>query len=72
MIHPGRSITWQIRIGKDFIQVAAQDISKGEIFLIIKVKVDGHILEIRSIKTKGVHLIDIPTKGLICMSGPPN
>ena len=45
---------------------------QGGIFLITKVKVGGQTLEISSIKTKEVHLIDLPTQGLICMTEPPN
>jgi len=45
---------------------------QGGIFLIIKVKAGGHILRISLTKIKGVRPIDLPTKGLICMSGPPN
>ena len=72
MIHPKKLTIWQIRIGKDFIQVVLQDISREVTFLITKVKVGGHILETSSTKTKEVLLIDLPTKGLIYMSGPPN
>ena len=72
MIHPKKLTIWQIRIGKDFIQVVLQDISREETFLITKVKAGSHTLEISLTKTNEVLLIDLLIKGLICMSGPPN
>jgi len=71
--HSSKEVNYKANPNRqDFIQVAMQGISKGEIFLIIKVKAGGHILRISSTKIKGVYLTDLPIKGLICMSRPPN